>query len=473
MSRKCTVSAAGVAACICVLFSFSSCKSDPDSILGNGMHENDILQARYDTAFHIEAFSVPDDSIILQNASSVLLGTSYSPVFGTTTYNLVVQLLTMRTGDETYSKGDLDFSRIDSTILTLPYTWNFPTHRRMDGRPLTLSVYEVEEDLKDGLGFDSAYSSLYQVNYNQARPLTGPLTLYPKPYDTAYDSVSNMILITPLKIRLDNKVGEMLLQKVKEMSEDELSDINAFPDHFRGLYIKVEPCGSEDESIVFSVSNLFAAGACLNVYFDGYVNGGETETSYQSFILGPTRFTQVVRDRGTSTDACYKAQMEGDTAKGAEKLYLQASGGSRIRFRVPNFAEVVSGKVVINQAVLILDNVYADETPDISVPEQLVCFKYINRGNTESLPEEANADGYYSSSKGQYRINITRYFQQILYQGTLDAENYSRLQDYIDVVPSSDERYEDPDCVVFYGPGASRKPMRMEVTYTVINEKED
>lgn len=453
----------------CVLLSVLSCRRDPDSILGNDMQENDRLQARYDTAFHIEAFSVPDDSIILQNASSVLLGTAYSPVFGTTTYNLVVQLLT-RTGDETCSKGTLDYSHVDSTLLILPYTWNFPTHRRMDGRPLTLSIYEVEEDLRDGAGFDSAYTSMYQVRYSEGRPLTGPVTIYPRPYDTAYDSVSNMILIAPLRIRLDNKVGEMLLQRVKEMSEEERKDLNAFPDHFRGLYIKVVPCDREEESIVFSVSNLFAAGANLTVYYDGYENGEGTETSYQSFILGPLRFTQVVRDRGRSQDERYKAQMNGDTASGAQRLYLQASGGSRIRFRIPDFAGVVSGKVVLNQAVLVLDNVNADETPDIGVPDKLVCFKYIDRGHIESLPQEANADGNYSSSRGQYRINITRYLQQILYQGTVDAENYRKFQEYIDIAPSSSERYEDPDGVVLYGPGSSRKPMRMEVTYTVIKD---
>ncbi|MDE5544222.1 MAG: hypothetical protein K2I83_02285, partial [Bacteroidales bacterium] len=62
------------------------------------------------------------------------------------------------------------------------------------------------------------------------------------------------------------------------------------------------------------------------------------------------------------------------------------------------------------------------------------------------------------------------YLQRILYQGTVDAENYKKFQDYIDIAPSSSERYEDPDCVVLYGPGSSRKPMRMEVTYTVIND---
>ena len=446
----------------CVLLSLSSCQRNPDSILGNDMHENGILQARYDTVFRIEAFSVPDDSIILQNASSVLLGTSYSPVFGTTTYNLVVQLLTLRTGDELYSKGDLlDNPRVDSTVLILPYSEKFPTHRRMDNRPLTLSIYEVEEDLRDGAGFDSAYTSMYQVRYNEV-PLTGPVTVYPKPFDTVYDSVSNSVLIAPLKIRLDNKVGEMLLQKVKEMSETELSDLNAFPDHFKGLYIKVEPCDREEESIVFSVSNLFTFGATLTVYFNN--------SSYQSFILGPLRFTQVVRDRSKSQDEFYKAQMNGDTASGAQRLYLQASGGSRIRFRIPDFSEVVTGKVVLNQAILILDDVNADKLPDIGVPDKLTCFKYIDRGHIETLPQEANADGSYNSSRGQYRINITRYLQQILYQGTVDAENYKKFQDYIDIAPSSTERYEDPDCVVLYGPGSSRKPMRMEVTYTVIND---
>lgn len=447
---------------------FFSCKSDPDAILGNEMHPNDGLQARYDTAFRIEAFSVCDDSIILQNASSVLLGTSYSPVFGSSTYNLVVQLLMMRTDDGSYSSGDLDYSRIDSVILYLPYSGVFPKHKRMDGRALTLSVYELQEDLKDGAGYDSAYSSNYQVKYDEARPITGPVTVYPRPYDTVYDSVSASLLIQPLKIRLDNDFGKVLLDKVKSMPQGEWLDLEAFPKYYRGLYIKVQPCTREEESIVFSVTNLYAAGAYLYVYFDGNEQG----TSYQSFVLGPTRFTQVERDRDVSSDVLYKSQMANscDTVSGGERLYLEASGGSRIRFRLPDFAEVVSGKVVLNQAVLVLKNVDDDSDPEIGVPDQLECFRYLNRGQTEPLPEESNSDGYYNASRGEYRINITRYLQQILYQGTIDPENYRKLENYIDIAPSSDERYETPARVVLYGPKASRNNMRLEVIYTVINE---
>ena len=451
-----------------LMLAFFSCQSDPDAILGNDMHANDSLQAHYDTAFQIEAFSVSDDSIILQNASTVLLGTSYSPVFGSSTYNLVVQLLTLRTSDDAYSSGSLDYSRIDSVILYLPYSRSFPTHNRMDGRALTLSIHELEEDLVDGVGYDSAYSSNYQVRYNQSRPIAGPVTVYPRPYDTVYDSVSGSLLIAPLKISLNHDFGRMLLDKVKSMSESEGLDLEACPKYFKGIYIKVQPCTREEESIVFSVSNLFAEGAYLNVYFDGMGD----QTSYQSFVLGPTRFTQVIRDRTVSTDPLYKAQMEKpfDTVSGRERLYVEGSGGSRIRFRLPGFEEVVSGKVVLNQAVLVLENPDAGQSPDIGVPEQLVCFRYLNRGQMEELPQESNAGGYYNESSGQYRINITRYLQQILYQGTVDPENYKRFWNYIDVAPSSDERYEHPVRVVLNGPGTEKGNMRLEVIYTVINE---
>ena len=446
-----------------------SCKTDPDSILGSGMHDDDDLVARYDTAFRIEAFSVPDDSLIIQNSSSVLLGTSYSPVWGSAAYNLVVQLLTLRTEDADYHSGDLTPNyRIDSVILYLPYSTIFPRHQRMDGRAMTFSIYEVEEDLVDGTGYDSAYSTNYDVRYNPVA-LSGPLTVNPRPFDTVYDSLSATTIVRPLQVHLANSFGERLLNTVLSMSATEQADIASFPKYFGGIYLKVQPCTQENESIVFSASNLYADGAMIRVFFDG----NSTGTSFQDFILGPLRFTQVLRDREVSTDALYKSQMAhvGDTASGAQRLYVEGSGGSRIRFRIPDFPTELGGdKIVINQAVIVLENADMGDDSEIGIPEQLSCFRYINRGTEQELPDASNPGGYYNENNGEYRLNVTRYFQRLAYLNTVDTANRVYYENYLDVTPLSDDRYEQPVRVVLHGPGAEKDYMRMEVIYTVIND---
>ena len=454
-----------------VLALVGACKTDPDSILGHGMHDENELVAKYDTAFTIEAFSVSDDSLILQNGSDVLIGASYSPVWGGATYNLVVQLLSLRTTDTAYHSGFLTSNfRVDSVVLKLPYSTFYPQHQRMDGRALTFSLYEVTEDLVDGTGYDSAYSSNYQVDYNPV-PLIGPITVYPRPYDTLTDTVDGVATTTvpPLHVKLDNRFGTQLLNYVLAMSSSEQEDISALPNYFKGLYLKVDPCNSEGESIVFSVSNLYAEGACITVYFDG--NG--TSTSYQNFILGPLRFTQVIRDRERSVDQLYKNQMDNqmDTASGNQRLYIEGSGGSRVRFRIPKFPSEINGdKIVINQAVIVLKNVDEGKESDIGYPEQLQCFIYHNRGTESDLPDASDPGGLYDEGRGEYRLNVTRYFQRLAYLNTVDTANGKYYQDYVDISPISDDRYEKPTRVVLYGPRAAKDPMQMEIIYTIVND---
>lgn len=448
-----------------------SCRTDPDSILGKNIHPNDDLVSKYDTAFRIEAFSISDDSLIIQNSSSVLLGTSFSPVFGSETYNLAVQLLTLRVeGDNSYSyyQGtDLSlFSQVDSVVLTLPFSGKFPKHKRMDGRKLNLSLHEITEELIDGEGYDSAYCSNREPAYDPT-PIGEILTIYPKPFDTVYDSASGVRTVPDLRIHLDKKFGKDLLDYVYTMSEDERADLGALRKYIKGIYIKSYPCGSENESIVFSVSNLFSLGADITVYFNGSETSG---TSYQKFVLGPLRYTYVKRDRSFSSDAIYKAQMDGDTVSGSQRLYVEGSGGSRIRFRIPEFQDVVLGKVVINQAIVVLDNVNANQEPAIDVPAQLQCVRYYNRGSEADILDASNPGGRYDSKKGQYRINVTRYLQRLAYLTTLDTANRKLFDNYLDIVPETDERYEQPTRAIFYGPGVSQNGMRLEVIYTVVND---
>ncbi|MCM1168363.1 MAG: DUF4270 domain-containing protein [Bacteroides sp.] len=468
----------GIFALVALLLMFSSCKTDPDAILGKNFHPEDDLVSKYDTAFRIEAFSISDDSLIIQNSSSVLLGTSFSPVFGSETYNLAVQLLTLRIdGDDSYnyySGTDLDGnSRVDSVVLNLPYSGNFPGHKRMDGRRINLTIHKITEDLIDGEGYDSAYCSNMEPVYAPA-PIGGMLTAYPRPFDTVYDSVLGMNTVADLRIHLDKSFGKDLLNWILDMDEDQRSDLASLHQsgYLKGLYIKVAPCASENESIVFSVSNLFSLGADITVYFNGSGSEGSTSTSYQKFMLGPLRYTHVKRDRSLSTDKYYKAQMEteGDTASGSQRLYVEGSGGSRIRFRIPEFQDVVSGRVVINQAVVVLDNVDAGTTPDMDFPAQLQCVRYYNRGSEADILDVSNPGGTYDSKKGQYRINVTRYLQRLAYLTTVDTANRKLFDNYLDIVPPSDERYEQPTRAVFYGPGVPGKGMRLEVIYTVVND---
>ena len=125
---------------------------------------------------------------------------------------------------------------------------------------------------------------------------------------------------------------------------------------------------------------------------------------------------------------------------------------------------------MINQAVLVLKNVDKGEESDIGYPEQLQCFLYHGKASESELPDASDPGGYYDESAGEYRLNVTRYFQKLAYMTTVDTANRKYFRDYIDVAPVTTERYERPTRVVLYGPRAEKDYMRLEVIYTIIND---
>jgi hypothetical protein len=429
------------------IFSFS-CKKDANSILGNDLNDHTNIGEHYtDTTFHITAFTVPDDSLYIENYTTFTLGTVKNSIFGATTYNLVSRLLYNSANSYLYEENE-KAEHIDSTILLIPYSGTYPLAANSDflqGRSFTLTLYEVDEDIRTSTELDSAYNIHSEVAYKPTPLCSKSVPLHP-PLSTDTTAVEN------IRIPLDNAVGMQIARILEETGLDNSAE---FPTKFKGLYFKITPAENESRSIIASFSAEASSGTKITVYFNG--NGADRVPSYYNFALG-THFTQIKKDRsGSKVESVLL-----DSTKGLQRLYMESVGGSRIRLKIPDL-RALPDTVAINRATLVF-KVADTSFGGIKPPSNIYLYKYINSTSLESIIDNGfNSGGVYDVAKGEYRIYITRWMQDLLYHKDKEIP-------YLDLSPVTDIRYFTPSQVALYGTAAEGNSVRLEVIYSKVVE---
>lgn len=436
-----------------VLIGFSACHKNPDSGLGGTVGgDKDYLTERYqDTAFDIVLYSLPDTGLIVQNAERMLLGSMQDDVFGRADYHIYSRLV--YTGTNAATDGFIpDEDAIDSVVLILPYSGLYPTQKgAADGRPIRLTVHELTEEIIDGGSIDSLYPITSDLPYTAA---FGPAVSFsPHPFDTVYDSVNQRSGVPSARVRLDASLGRRLMTLPQEAYES--SDV--FEQHFHGLCLRSVPVTAQDESSVVSFmfgTSLDDAGDIMRIIvYHGLL--AEDTARYSVFTFGRVRFTKVDHDYGTSADADFKAQMNGDTAAGGQSVYLACSGGAYLACVLPNMREVFAGRrIIVNRAHLVLNAASASNGSGVTLPKTLQI--------PGSLDDAYSQDGHWNSEDKGYRLVLTRYLQRLLYEQATPEPFY--------IYPATVERYGTPCCVKLNGPKAAGSPVKLEMIYTEVKE---
>lgn len=437
---------------LCALVALSACHKNPDSGLGGTIGgDKDYLTERYqDTAFDIVVYSLPDTGLIIQNAERMLLGAMQDDVFGRADYHLYSQLHYLGTNAPT--EGFLEDDVIDSVVLVLPYSGLYPTAKgAADGRPIHITVHELTEELYDSGNADSLYPITSDIPYGPA--LGASVSFSPRPFDTVYDSLNQRSSVPSLRVHLDTEVGKKLLSLPAAAYESS----DAFSQYFHGLCLRSVPVAAQEQSSVVS----FAFGTNLTdetdmMRIEVYHGRVAADTvRYSLFAFSGVRFTKVERDYGTSADADFKAQMNGDSTAGGQSVYIACSGGARMACVLPNIREVFAGRqIIVNRAHLVLNVASAANGSDISLPQTLQI--------PGSLDDAYSQDGHWNSGDKAYRLVLTRYLQRLLYEQAVPEPFY--------IYPSTLERYGMPCCVKLNGPKAMGSPMKLEMIYTEVKE---
>jgi len=435
------------------LIFLSSCEEEPD-LIGLAKLQNEKLGVVFSDNSSIIAYSVYDDSLRTDNYSACLLGTFNDPVFGTTSASIFTQL---RLSNLSPSFGTSP--TLDSLVLYLPYSGSYQAETMGD---LQVKVYEVDQKMY----IDSVYYSDRLLSYKPN--LLADLTFTPKPKDSV--TINGVKYPPMLQIKLSSTLGNALLAS----NSTNLLNNDNFTDFFRGLFIKAMPLSTTQEnkgSILYF--NLLSSYANMSLYYKK--NSNDTISNKFNFVINDkcakyTNFNHYgyIGSGGTLTAKDTLKKQIGavgyvkDTTLGQKKLYLQSMGGVKVNFKFPYLRDLIKNqKIVINEAVLVIKN---DDIDDKNAPPSLLTvLKKLASGKTEFLPDiyegAAFFGGSYNSTTKEYRMRITRYFQDMLNTTTPDYG----------LVMLIDSRRTTANRFVFKGTDRSLAGnMKLELKYTII-----
>ncbi|MFP4469293.1 MAG: DUF4270 domain-containing protein [Bacteroidales bacterium] len=387
-----------------------SCSTDPAEI-GIGIQpENERLNVHFSDTSTVLAHSIFVDSITTDEPARSLLGSYYDPIFGVTTASIYTQLR--------LSSTSVDFGQnpqLDSIVLALQYTGIPGSDDEMfysygdTSDMLTFRVYE----LADSLSYEESYFSDDEIPLKQ--PEIGMLTTSPSPTD------SIMVDTTLVKAQLRIPLTEEFAYRILNATEAELGSMEAFMQFIKGIHITVDPVSTGGSIVFFDLEQTLSR---LSIYFSNEESDSLVYffniTSESAHFLNYTHNYEVA-------DPDFLAQVNGDTALGANRFYLQSMAGVASEITFPYFRDWHNnGKIALNEATLSIQN--ALPQTDFAPPPELVVYMITDDGTYKYLDDQYEGESYfggnYNQETGEYQFRITQYLQKVLTSDTLSRKLY-------------------------------------------------
>lgn len=420
-----------------VLAIASSCEK-PDTNIGSDLlPDSDNLDAFYIDTDEVIAYNIVEDSVRTSPAISGMLGTYHDPMMGKHRSEMFFQLR-LPTSNVNFG-GDTADIVIDSLVLSLDYLNNF--YGKLE--PFSVEVFELDEDLE----FDTIYYSNAELNtIEEDLVKEGFELITPDPINLDGISIGGEIVASQMRIRLDEEWGEKF---VDPMNTENLVDNISFLEFFRGFRVKT---GDEDAAITFI--DLTNEQSKMTLYYHYNTDTINFEFDFQLNESGQ-RFNRFVHDYSESV---VQYHLE-DSTLGNDRLFLQAGGGLNIMMEFPTIESWKdSVNIAINKAEIVFP--VSDIKSGLTPPSRIFAVTYVNDTTEISIPDAFEGDGHLGGfidfQDQEYRINITRYFQQVL-TGELDNSG-------LRIRPSFNAT--NFNRVSIFGFNNAIKPGKLELTYT-------
>jgi Domain of unknown function (DUF4270) len=392
---------------ICTLL--TSC--DESSIIGlNVQPTNDLLNVIYQdstTLFTrtIQSGQLRTDADQLKVvAPSTLFGYYWDPVFGKTSASIYTQL--------TLNSLNPDFGTnpvIDSVVLSLAYDTSY-CYGKTPKVQQNINVYQLAADMVP----NTIYYS------DQTIPLSATSTVLTNAFSvipnlTSSRTIDGEVLRPGLRVPLDTAFGRRLL------NSNSLSSDAAFQTFMKGLCITTENMVSmsSGEGNILKI-NFGDSQTRLRLYY----HIGLTNFNYD-FSIGSTAvlFTHFNHN---FTDPDMNAQINGSTGKQNDIVYVQSMNGAEVKIEMPYITSLNNSTIhTINKSELVIkvDTSALYQTQIFTPPAQLYVYGINDDGTNYVLSDAYEPVNYsygiyiggvYNSSTAEYRINISRYIQQVV-----------------------------------------------------------
>ena len=383
-------------------FLMVNCNKDPERIGVDLQPEDDRLEVYVSDTTSVYAYSVLVDSIRTDETSVSMLGSYYDPVFGSSTSSIYTQIR-LSTTSTTFGLDPV----LDSIVLAFEYTGSYYGDTSY---MQNFKVFKISDD--ESINGDSAYYSNQEL---QLAEEIANVFIQPSPSDSVM--VDTLKYKAQLRIPLSEEFGYAILNA----DTADLASNDKFLEFLPGVYVTSEQKHWGGAILAF---DLVAVNSRMSIY---YSNDDEGDSLSYNFTIstGNARFMNFEQYGYDNADASFKSQViNGDTALGDEKLYMQAMAGVKVRFKFPFIKDWgTEGAIAIDEARLVINNYNPDD--EFAAPGELVVLQLNNDGTAAFIPDQFEGTGFYGgqydAETGEYFFRISRYVQSLL---TEEAENY-------------------------------------------------
>lgn len=426
---------------------FAACKKSPETI-GNGL----ISDSDYIGIYHTDQVALVChsylDSIGTKNVSNGLLGSMADPIFGLTQAGFCTQFR--------FSSAGQNFGNsptADSIVLQLYLTGYY-------GDTTTWQNVHVYM-LADTLNADTSYYN-YTVVALESEDYANGYSFQPHPRTKTNVVGTDTVAQPIIRIPLSNSLGEILIN----LDSTAYKEPTLFKRQFHGLCLQCEPAAINGSVSYLSLTN--NTYTVLQLYYHN-ASTPDKPLRYDYYISSAdTYFNQITHDY-TQGDADFTNQLlEGDTALGQHKVYLQTMGGVKTKINFPeltHWADTLAEghHIVVNEAKLIVPAAVVD-TMVFTEPNTLSLARFDSNGATLILPDYQEGTSYfggsYNSNHHYAFFRISEYVQDLI---------LGRQEPYGLSLGISGGGYNAQRLVV-NGPEAEDEPLRLEITYSIMEE---
>ncbi len=436
----------------------NSC-NDPSTI-GSELLAEDQVDVFYTDTIQLTASTIKEDDILTfdPNPSVIydnfLVGDYTDPIFGNTFAGLYAQLVL------NFDEPDYDGVFLDSIVLTLQYD-SLNTYGLLNQDPFSIGVYQLTERADQNSDFFSSDSLMYDpIPLSEEldfMPLVSSMDSIKGLLDYTSDSEGDTIDIAPsLRMHLPTSLGTFGLDFIN-YPQDVYSSNTSFIDQFNGIHVR--PLNSTPSMLSFDISNVTSSG--LTVYYRRDTVKEQYNYSFSS------RFVQFNSFKHDFTNTVVEDAFD-DTAFGDSLLFLQAMAGPNIKIDISNtdaFDNVIINKAELEFTVAELPGSDPNDYPAIEtmiaadfVDDEFVFLSDVLAGGPNFGGSIIETIGDQGETLKVYRMNISAHFQEVV-DGLRGGTIYFRAF----------PKQEQSGRVVIYGPGHSKYPMKLSLTYTQLN----
>jgi len=419
----------------------SACK-EPE-LIGLEVLPDDAFGVEWIDTFTVELQTIPLDSVITSNLNSsiYLFGEMNDPVFGPTRSTIYTQFKLPSITVEFPGTAV-----VDSIVLSLAYSDWYGNINKLTGTQ-GIGVYRLNDTIADATTYYSTVTHDYDpipLGQRQFRP----------------DLLSNVFLATDtvgpsLRVRLANDFGQEILNAGFDGSGT-LASNESFTQVFKGLAIVPENQNMPPD-----------AGAILSFNINSALT--RVELYYHTAEADSLRFNMPI-DATSATHMAFEHEYPlsitsilGDTEAGRQRGYIQSMAGLRMLLKFPTLRSLKEqGTVVVNRAELVLP-LEAGGSPRYAPPALL------NANEADSLTRgllvidelEEHFGGAYRPLTRDYVFNLARHVQRVL--------DRPEERPYYGLLISNSGNSVNARRGVFSGTEATERPLKLRLTYTIIN----